>query len=218
MANCCITSIVVRGRKECVEEFDKIIHADYDYTNMEFSYIPHFNRVRDVDDGLYQEYGLMAIKDYVIDCAWSAELCLMNTPMSYYSRRAEEEKLNGTPNKSTNIVDVSKKYGLDIELWSQEAGCGFEEHILVKQGEVIENECYDYYEYYIDDYKTYDEFIKDNEGYVDPKILTREMFEDAKEVGDPCIEFEEDFAYTFDVNGFETDNGVEMCRIVNNEN
>lgn len=218
MANCCITNIVVRGRKECVEQFDKILHAGYNYNTMEFPDGPHFHRVRDIDRGLYQEYGLMAMQDYIVDCAWSAELCLMNTPDSYYDKRVQQEQKEGIPNHSTNIVDVSAQYGLDIELWSQEAGCEFEEHILVKHGEVIENECYDYHDYYIEEYDTYDEFIEDNKPYISEEIVTREMFDDAKSRREPDIEIEEDGAYQFEIDGFETGNGVEMCKVIDKKN
>lgn len=214
MANNCITSIVVRGRKECVNVFDKVIHAKYNYNTMEFPDRNHFIGVNDVSDGLYQEYGFMAMQDYVVDCRWSAELCLMNTPGSYYSQRQEIEKRDGIKNYSTNIVDLSRKYGLDIELWSQESGMGFEEHILVEHGEIMENECYDYYNYYIEDYNTYEEFIEDNKPYINEETVTKEMFEYAKDRHEPCIEIEEDFAYTFNINGFETGNKSEMCRII----
>ena len=216
MANDCMVDLVVRGRKECVKEFDKIITADYDYSAMEFSHKPHFNRLRGVDHADYSEYGLMAIQSYVVDCAWSAEVCFMKGDCTYYGGREAKRLEDGTPNYSTNLEDVSKQYDLDIELWSQESGFEFEEHILIKKGEVIENEVYEYHEYYIEDYSTYNDFLED---YPNAKnFVSKEIFDYYKGRREVYILIEDDGAYDFEIDDFETDHGAEMCRVVDKKN
>lgn len=219
-ANDCYANILVRGRKEAVEEFDKILNATYNYEKMEFSHIPHLNRISEIESEYYQKYGLLAMREYIVDCAWSASSCLLNTPGSYYYDRIEHEKRTGAINHSTNIVDISKEYGLDIEIWSQEDIEHFEEHILVQNGEVKINETYDFYEFFIDDYNTYEEFIKDiNEWYNEEVTarISKEQFDEAKSRNELTIRIEDDSAYNFSIDRFEIKDKKVMCEIINND-
>lgn len=52
---------------------------------------------------------------------------------------------------------TSKTHDIAVELWSQEPGCGFEEHIIVGNGYVDTDECEDWTEYCADEYESIDE-------------------------------------------------------------
>lgn len=84
MPNLCMYSMCVKGAKEKVEEFLKVIQADYDYGTMEFSHDRHLfrvfeaccNGIEELSDNRYQ-----AIIDG--DCAWSVHTCMFED--GYYS-------------------------------------------------------------------------------------------------------------------------------------
>jgi hypothetical protein len=48
-----------------------------------------------------------------------------------------------------------------MEVYSEECGCCFQEHYLYINGEIICEECVDYYEYCIGDYDTKEEAEKE---------------------------------------------------------
>lgn len=52
---------------------------------------------------------------------------------------------------------TSKTHDIIVELWSQEPGCGFEEHIVVINGYTDTDECKNWTEYCADEYKNIDE-------------------------------------------------------------
>lgn len=51
----------------------------------------------------------------------------------------------------------SKRLNLDIEVYSEECGCCFQEHYIIVNGNIVADECVDWYEYYIGDYNTKEE-------------------------------------------------------------
>lgn len=65
------------------------------------------------------------------ECCWSVETALINT--------------------SANIVDLTKKYDLSFESYSEELGFEFQEHHIIKKGVIETEECVDYMEQYIAD-------------------------------------------------------------------
>ena len=64
MPNYCDAKIIVTGNARCVDEFTKIIQADYSYNEMRFTHTPHFFRV--FEAGIIDEkiYGLMKQTTY----------------------------------------------------------------------------------------------------------------------------------------------------------
>ncbi|MCQ2077632.1 MAG: hypothetical protein MJZ20_11530 [Bacteroidaceae bacterium] len=63
------------------------------------------------------------------DCAWSVQTAMMDR----------------------GLVSFSKEYNVDVEVYSTEPGIGFQEHILIRKGDIIIYDCVDYEEHYIDD-------------------------------------------------------------------
>lgn len=72
------------------------------------------------------------------DCAWS-----INTAMIDYG-----------------LADLTKEYGVSLEVYSQEPGFGFEEHYLISNGEIVINQCVDYHESFIDELDDIEEEAK----------------------------------------------------------
>lgn len=186
MANICIVDMQVTGSEGSILEFEKILYAKYNYEKNEFSYKPHLFRIFGIysDDEIEKIGGLLYTKHYYFECAWNAEICLMDTPKSYYD--IYKDVFN--PFYGTNIIKESIRLNLDIELWSQE--CSFEEHIHVRQGKILINECYDYEDIYIADYDNYNDYLNSDAYYEDTKI-TKEIFDNAKEAGEDIAEYHE---------------------------
>ena len=57
---------------------------------------------------------------------------------TYYE---EYNKYEGS--KVTSIPKLSEQLSLDIEIYSEEEGMGFEEHYIISDGEVLKEECFD---------------------------------------------------------------------------
>lgn len=162
MPNYCNYSMCVKGTKENVEEFIKVIQADYNYGTMEFSYDRHFfrvfeadyNEIEELDDNIYQA---------IIDgyCAWSVSSCMFNNHSSSYYNALKERYPNAF--RGTTLPIESKRLNLDIEVFSEEGGMCFQEHYIILKGDVVCDECVDWNEYYIDEYETKEEAEEDLE-------------------------------------------------------
>jgi hypothetical protein len=138
----------VKGTKESVEEFIKVIQADYDYGTMAFSHDRHLFRVFEAEydeiEELYNGIYQVIINGY---CAWSVYCCMLDTSKSSYYKSLK----TGYPCefRGTTLLVESKRLHLDIEVFSEECGMGFQEHYVIKDGELCTDECVDYGEYYI---------------------------------------------------------------------
>lgn len=181
MPNICFGYITAIGRKDCLEEFANILCADYNYNNMTFSHKPHMFRIFDVYPG--DEYdqieGLRYQADFMIECAWSLSSCMFNDySLSYYQTLKDKYKENFF---GTTITEVAKKLNLQIEMSSEEVGMEFQEHYIIDNyGNVLEDECYHYFEEYIGDYDSFDDYVRDYDN--EPRI-TEEEFNETKNNG-----------------------------------
>lgn len=158
MPNLCTYSMCVTGKKNDVEEFIKVAQADYDYGTMEFSYDRHFFRVFEAYYDEIEELGPNVDGDNIYqviingECAWSVGCCMFS--VGYYDDLKER-----FPNefRGTTIPAESKRLNLSIEIFSEECGCCFQEHYTVIDGDIIEDECVDWYEYDLSEYDTKEE-------------------------------------------------------------
>ena len=162
MPNICLYSMCTIGKKEDVEEFIKVIKADYDYGTMEFSHDRHFFRVFEADCNEIECLGKNIHEDNIYkviingECAWSVGCCMFKG--GYYDDFKER-----FPNefRGTTVPEESKRLNLSIEIFSEECGCCFQEHYTVIDGKIIEDECVDWNEYYLRDYETKEEAEED---------------------------------------------------------
>lgn len=161
MPNYCYYSMCVKGKKENIEEFAKVIQADYDYRTMNFSHDRHMFRVFEaemdeiekINEDVYQAV-------FNGNCAWSVSSCMFDERHSYYERLKEKY-----PNefRGTTLPIESKRLNLDIEVFSEEGGMCFQEHYIIRNGNVEVDECVDWEEYYIGEYDSKEEAEEDLE-------------------------------------------------------
>lgn len=142
MPNYCSYEMKVNGKKESQEKLLEIMKADYDYNTMEFSADKHLFRIFEASLCEFSEDDDFFISGY---CAWSVYSCMMEGEHSYYNSLKER-----FPNefRGTTLVELSKELDLEIEVFSEEPGCGFMEHYIIKNGELIVNKCHEYEEVY----------------------------------------------------------------------
>ena len=141
MSNLCSYSMRIKGERENVYEFHKRME-DYDMPN-------HLWRIFEADiyDECENEDGTITI-DVAGSCAWSIESCCR---ASGYSEGVDLFEVN------------SRELNLEIESWSDECGCAFQEHYHYKNGECLIDESVEWHEYYYDedDYESFEEFKKE---------------------------------------------------------
>jgi hypothetical protein len=149
----------VVGKKEKVEEFIKVMKADYDYGNMVFSYDRHMFRVFEAEyDEVEERYNDMyqvIINGY---CAWSVATCMLEGGYYHDIKQRYPSGFRGT-----TLLIESKKLNLDIEVYSEEPGCCFQEHYIIIKGDLVCDECVEWSEIWIDDYETKEEAESDLE-------------------------------------------------------
>jgi len=183
MANYCYYEMKVQGRPESVDEFIKIIKADYDYDNNKFSFERHFWRVFEAEVSNEEIYE--GVKSCIIsgNCAWSVEACMFDRGTSYQASFRKNPKIFGCSEKTicrgTDIIAESKCLNLIIEIYSEEEGIGFQEHYLIINGDLIIDECVNYSCFYWDEYEypTIEDF---NEGH--NTNFTEDMFDNNGEL------------------------------------
>ena len=195
MPNYCTGFMNVRGYAPNVDEFLKILQADYSYHKdsnnhdyswcldpKNFSHIPHFFRVFEAykfdekwNSGVYKCISV----DFT--CAWSVSSCMLGGPWSYYF--SFEKDHPGEHYGSTLLIE-SKRLQLEIELWSYEPGMVFQEHYKICSGIMVKEEVLDFAIMDIEGLNTYDEF---KAKYPNAKT-TKEEFEERVINEDPWIE------------------------------
>lgn len=80
-------------------------------------------------------------------CAWSVYSCMFGTSHTYYDDFITEKYGNKYIGfMGTTLPDESRKLNLKIEVYSEEPGCGFMEHYLIDNGEILIEDCVDYQE------------------------------------------------------------------------
>lgn len=199
MPNICTGFMTVRGRADCVDEFIKILQANYcyykdkenkDYTwcadPKNFTHIPHFFRIFDaslIDDPVYisQVYKCVSIS---IEVAWSVYSCMFPGPHTYYS---DFQKEHFGDHFGSNILKESKRLQLEIEVWSYEPGMVFQEHYKICSGILVKNEVFNFNCLWLEDYSNYEEFVKDCKGDTFP--LTEQQFNERIENNDYYYEY-----------------------------
>lgn len=172
MPNFCSYEMKVKGAKEKVEEFIKVIQSHYDYYKQIFDFDRHLYRVFEADtvEMEEEEEGVWSVIIYG-DCAWSVYSCMMEGEHTYYNdnKDAHVIMLNGIsqeiPSRGTSLIKESKNLGLVIEVYSEESGVGFQEHYIIDNGEVLVDKCVEYREYYWDkdEFPTIESFNKEYE-------------------------------------------------------
>ena len=151
MANICDFSMMVKGKKENIEQFVDMMEqkgtvwmgrgAVVDFTDME-----------EVENGKCR---------CQIDgnTKWSVQSSMVDNAISMRTEPNKwsfGEDVNKTELSFVTLFEACKQLGLDMEVYSEECGCGFQEHYLFIDGELVKEECVDYSEEYNEETEEYE--------------------------------------------------------------
>ena len=168
MANECYFEMNVAGYRDNVDAFISILEES-NYDNIHLARIFESYVYDVVDVGLWRKASIWGY------CAWSVYSCMINGLYSYYHSDLNyhiQQLLDHKETKftTTNLIELSDKLKLTIEVYSQEPGIGFYElYKILPGGKLIVNHEGKYQEVYIGDCETYEE-LKDWYYNSDPPI------------------------------------------------
>lgn len=156
MANYCSFSMIVKGKIKNIEQFINMMEqkgtvwmgrgASVDFSDMEDLDMEEIGneKFRCQIDGSTK----WSIKSSLIDNAIS-----MRTEPDVWSFGKEIDK---TKLSFITLFEACQQLELDMEAYSEECGCCFQEHYLFVEGELIKEECVDYVETYNEDTEEYE--------------------------------------------------------------
>lgn len=147
MANICGFSMCIRGKHEDIEAF---------YNAMTQNGNIYMGRGADADIK-YEDEDLAFIDGW---CKWSIQSAMIDNAISmrtepnmwYWGDGVDASNL-----EFITLFEACKKWNLDMEVYSEESGCCFQEHYICSNGDVICDECVEWNEYCISDYDTKEE-------------------------------------------------------------
>lgn len=149
MPNYCDFEMKVNGTKENLDKFYNYLKADYYYNSdgslQSCTADKHLFRIFEVylgTEGIYKEdenHTCIILGQ----CAWSVYSCMFEGDSTYYSHWDNKDKSDF---RGTTLPKISEELQLDIEVFSEEGGCGFMEHFLIRKGVVEIEDCVDYHE------------------------------------------------------------------------
>ncbi len=128
MPNYCYYEMHVKGKRENIEEFVKVM-TDYERPQHFWRVFSAYTDYRAPDqDGL-------TIASIAGDCAWSVYSCMCIGPCTYAGDVDESRR--------TSLQKESERLQLEIEVFSDEPGMCFQEHYLYNKGDELVAECVD---------------------------------------------------------------------------
>ena len=147
MPNYCNYKTKLKGEPSSIREFIDIMKNNTDHEG------PHMYRIfaAEVIDESEIDKGFAHIDGY---CAWSVYSCMMEGEHTYYDKEKEESAELGKQFNGTSLIKESKRLSLSIEIYSEEPGFGFEEHIYIINGDIVEYEVADMSEISLGDFKS----------------------------------------------------------------
>ena len=148
MANICSFSMFVRGKVENINLF---------YDAMCQKGNVYMGRGVDAEINIDEEDGSAFIDGW---CKWSIQSALIgnaidmrNNPTRWYwGPNVDPLKL-----EFVTLFEACKKWNIDMEVYSEEPGCCFQEHYMVVNGDVVADECVEWNEYYLGDFSSKEE-------------------------------------------------------------
>ena len=159
MANICDFSMVVKGKKENIEQFMDMMEqkgtvwmgrgAVIDFTDMEE--LENGNYRCQIDGGTKWN----VTSSMVLNAVSMRE----NPDMWFFGDDIDKTKLS-----FVTLFEACEQLNLAMEVYSEEAGNGFQEHYLFDEGRLMANETVDYTEEYneeTDEYETSGGFVWD---------------------------------------------------------
>lgn len=192
MANCCYYDVRVFGFKNEEDKTAFLRVFDNNYHNPNFSNVTevYATKTNCLDNrqpymALYDAY-IEEHEDGVVqitgDCKWSVATSMLGNCPSYYW----DCHRDGAKHPYTCLEELSKKYGVIIEVFSEEGGMGFKEHYVVKEGKVVYESCVDWESYYAED--SWEKFVEETaDGVEEDAPVTKEEYERQVAEGEESI-------------------------------
>lgn len=144
MANICSFSMRVRGTHENIESFYKAL-------NQEGTIWMGRGAEADIE---YEDEDIASIDGW---CKWSVYSALIANAISM-REKPELWLIDSDKNREyITLEEACKKWNIDMEVYSEEYGCCFQEHYLIEKGDVIINDCVEACEYDLYEYDTKEE-------------------------------------------------------------
>lgn len=158
MANNCYYEMRIVGKTEAVREFIRCMRGEGEFENGRLGRIFDCEIIDDSNLETSTEINGWAV--VAGDCAWSVKCSMMN---DYIPRR--------------NLESETARLGLCVEVFSEELGFEFQEHIIVDNGIISLDDSVDVEEFCLDDLQ--DEEIEELANRLG--LSTEQIFEQAEE-------------------------------------
>lgn len=148
MANMCLFRMMVKGKKNNVEAF---------YNAMRQKGNTWMGR------GASAEIEYEDVSDRALisgECKWSIISALVDNAISMRENPSGwyfGDGVNVNDLEFITLFEACKRWNLNMEVYSEECGCEFQEHYIFVDGELICEDCVDYYEYDISEFETKEE-------------------------------------------------------------
>ncbi|MCY7865965.1 hypothetical protein P8918_12930 [Bacillus spizizenii] len=180
MPNYCNYSMKVTGNPEAIREFIEVIQRE---DRKSGRYLCRIFEAEVLNEETIPE-GFVEIAG---DCAWSVYSCMMEGPNTYskddfaeFNKNKQEiESLKKSNNLAmkinyafeqekiesemlpSSLIRESRLLNLTIEVFSNEYGIGFQEHIVIENGDIVVDDCKDAQEYDTTEFETVEKFNKE---------------------------------------------------------
>ena len=151
MANICNFSMIVKGKKENIKQFIDMMEQKGTVW-MGRGAVVYSTDIEEVENEKYR---------YQIDgdTKWSVYSSMIRNAISM---RTEPNKwgfgegVDKTKLSFVTLFEACKQLELDMEVYSEECGCCFQEHYLFIDGELVADECVEYVEKYNEETEEYE--------------------------------------------------------------
>ena len=152
MANICGFSMQVNGTHENIEKF---------YNAMSQNGNIYMGRGAEAEIHYDDDYDCEGNDRAFIDgwCKWSVQSAMIDNAISM---RTNPEiwafhNVDVSQLEFITLVEACERWNLEMEVFSEEPGCCFQEHYIVRNGIVEVHECVEWCEYWVDDFETKEE-------------------------------------------------------------
>ena len=146
MANICNFTMYVKGNNEDIESFYNALVQEGDV---------YMGRGAEAE--IRYEDNAAFIDGW---CKWSVQSALVHNAISMRTNPemwAWGNDVDSTQLEFVTLFEACREWNLDMEVYSEEPGCEFQEHYICLKGDVVCDECVEYHEYDIYDYEIKEE-------------------------------------------------------------
>mgnify|MGYP003296935919 CR=1 FL=1 len=146
MANICSFSMYVKGNNDDIQSFYNAMCQN-----------GKFYMGRGADAEIVIDEGCANIDGW---CKWSVQSALIDNAISMRTNPGMwyfGDDFDASQVEFITLFEACKKWNLDMEVYSEECGCEFQEHYMFVDGKLIIDECVEWHEYYLGDFDTKEE-------------------------------------------------------------